>query len=59
MATKILKTLNSKMTLVELANKMNFSDYTREVFSALDQLVNEGKVERTWDESGMAFYEKK
>ena len=59
MAAKILKTLKSKMTLVELANKMHFNEYTKEVFSALDQLVNEGKVERSWDETGMAFYEKK
>lgn len=59
MATKILKTLNAKMTLVELANKMHFNEYRKEVYSALDQLVNEGKVKRSWDESGMAFYEKK
>jgi len=59
METKILKTLNSKMTLLELANKMRFSEYTREVFWALDELVKQGKIERTWDESGMCFYQKK
>ncbi len=59
MENKILKSLTGKMTLVELANKMNFNKYKKEVFVALDQMVKDGKVKRSWDESGMTFYEKK
>lgn len=57
MNDKILKALkNKKLTLVQIAHALAFSDYTKEVFQAVDNMVNAGKIERSWDESGMSFY---
>ena len=60
METKILKALkNSKMTMIEIIFKASWKEYTREVQATVSEMVENGQLERTWDESGMAFYEKK
>ena len=60
MEQKILKALkNSKMTMIEIIFKASWKEYTREVQATVNEMVENGQLERTWDESGMAFYEKK
>jgi len=60
MEKKILNALgNGKMTMIEIIFKASWKEYTKEVQSAVNEMVESGKLERTWDESGMAFYEKK
>lgn len=60
MEQKILNALkNSKMTMIEIIFKASWKEYTREVQTTVNEMIENGQLTRTWDESGMAFYEKK
>ena len=60
MEKKILNALgNEKMTMIEIIFKASWKEYTREVQTTVSEMVENGQLVRTWDESGMAFYEKK
>jgi hypothetical protein len=57
MEQKILKAMNGKMTMVEIINKASWREYTKEVQHTVNEMVEKGTLTRTWDESGMTFYE--
>ncbi len=48
---------NDKVTMVELLARIGEAEYRKEYSQKITTMANEGDILRTWDKSGMAFYQ--
>lgn len=58
MKNKVLQALNKKMIMIELLARIGYPEYRAEYIEVITTMADNGEIVRTWDESGMAYYEK-